>query len=295
MAKSAKPTRAMRSSVAFLVTFIIFLVLFGGVMAFGVSEFWRQSRQNEAEPSEPTAPTSSAPGFTSTDTRRLLLITEENGAAQGFILLSAEPASARIRATALPRETAVTVGTTQTRLFELYRSSGTKAVTERVSALLGVSVDNTAVITYEGIRRLVTYLGDGVIFTLPETVSYENADGVTVTMKSGARTLSATQVTDLLAYSDWNGGRRTQAQMQGALVAATINQYLLPSRFDERDTDFQAIMSFWRSDILASQFATARDGLLFLARRNQNDICTLTVPAGEFVGTGDAVRFEPAE
>ncbi len=294
MAKSTKPTRAMRSSVAFLVTFIVFLVLFGGAMAFGLSEFWRQSRQNETEPTDPIAPTSSSPGFTTADTRRLLLITEDNGAAQGFVLLSAEPASARIRATALPRETAVTVGTTQTRLFELYRTGGTAAVTERVENLLGVSVDNTAVITYEGIRRLVTYLGDGVIFTLSESVSYENADGATVTMKSGARTLSAAQVTDLLAYDGWNGGRHARARVQGEMVEAVLNQYLLPSRFDERDTDFQAIMSFWRSDILASQFASAREGLLFLARRNQNDICALTVPAGEFVGAGDAVRFETA-
>lgn len=295
MAKSKKSSGSMRNSVVFLVTFIVFLVLFGGVMAFGVSEFWRQSRQNEEQPSEPTVTTSPSPGFTTADTRRLLLITEENGTAQGFVLLSAEPASARIRATALPRETAVTVGTTQTRLFELYRSGGTAAVAERVGALLDVTVDNTAVITYEGIRRLVTYLGDGVIFTLPESVVYENADGATVTMKSGARTLSATQVTDLLAYDGWNGGRRARTQIQGEMVAAVINQYLLPSRFDERDTDFQAIMGFWRSDILASQFSAARDGLLFLARRNQNDICVFSVAAGDFVGAGDAVRFEPEE
>lgn len=297
VARTTGKKRAMRSSVVFLVTFAAFLVLFGGVMIWGVSEYWRQSNQNETPVTPTTPPTGAAAsaGFSAADTRRLLLVVEENGAAQGFVLLCAEPAAARMRATPLPRETAVLVGTTQTRLSDLYRTGGTAAVREPVEALLDTTVDHTAVITYEGIRRLVTYLGEGVIFTLPEAVNYTAADGTAVTMKSGARTLSAAQVTDLCAYDQWSGGRRMRAEMLGELTAAIINQYWRPARFDERDTDFQAIMGIWRSDILASQFAAARDGLLFLAQRNQNDICTVQKPTGEFVGAGDAVRFEWAE
>lgn len=289
----AKTTRSTKNSMTFLITFVLFLFLFGGVMVWGLYEFWQQTTAAEETPSVPqnNAP---AAGYTPADTRRLLLITEDNGAAQGFVVLTAEPAAARMQALAIPRETSVTVGTEQTRLFELYETAGTAAVKEQVASLLGDEIHNVAVVSYDGIQKMVTHFGDGVIFTLTEAVSYQNADGATVTMKSGARTLSAVQVTDLLRYTGWHGGRRARADVQAELTAAIVNQYLTFSRFDEEDTDFKALMGIWRSDILASQFAQSRDALLFLARRNQNDICESTSLAGEFVGTGDAMRFEPA-
>lgn len=293
MATKRKHTRSLQNSVAFLVTFLIFLALFGGVMVWGITEYWQQHQSDDTpDPTPSTAPTEP---YTATASRRLLLVTEDGGEAQGFVLIGAEPAATRIGVTAFPRETAVIVGTEQTRLFELYKDRDIAAVKGAVEALSGEVIDNWAVMSYDNMQRLVTHLGDGVIFTLPEAVSYQTADGVTVNMKSGARTLSATQVTDLLHYSGWHGGRAARAEMQAQLVAALIDQYLTTSRFDEQDTDFHAIMNLCRSDVLASQFAEARDGLLILARHNQNDICTVRLADGEFVGVGDAMRFEPAE
>lgn len=292
MAKTEKRSvKRPRSGVVFLVTFLVFLALFGGVMIWGVSEFWRQ---NYTETPDAAPTTVSAADHTASETRRLLLITEEDGAAQGFVLLCAEPAAGRIVALPLPRETVVTLGTSQSRLFELYAAGGTAAVTEQVERLTGEPIGNTAVITYEGIRKWITYLGDGVIFTLNEEVRYENRDGAAVTMKSGARTLSAAQATDLLQYTGWHAGRRGQADVQAQLAAAIINQYLLPSRFDEENTDFYTLMNLWRSDIRVSQFAACRDDLLSLARRNHASICTVVFPAGEYVGVGEEMRFEMA-
>lgn len=293
MAKRRKHTRSMQNGVAFLVTFLVFLALFGGVMVWGVTEYWQQNHGDDTP--DPTPSTTPTEPYTATATRRLLLITEDGGEAQGFVVLTAEPAAARVEATAFPRETAVIVGTEQTRLFELYNSDDVAAVKTAVETLFGESIDNWAVISYANVQRLVTYLGDGVIFTLPEAVSYQTADGVTVNMKSGARTLSATQVTDLLRYSGWHGGRAARAEVQAQLAAALVNQYLTVSRFDEKDTDFHTIMNLCRSDILASQFAEARDGLLILARHNQRDIASARLADGEFVGAGDAMRFEPSD
>lgn len=293
VANKTTPTRSMRNGMTFLVTFVVFLILFGAIMIWGVSEFWRQSHGDEpAEPSPSTAPST---GYTDDDTRRLLLVTEEEGAAQGFVVLSAEPAAGRMSAVALPRETVVTQGTQQLRLFELYRERDMATVTEQVAALLDQPIDNWAVFSYDGLQKLITHLGDGVIFTLSEPVSYETADGITVHMKSGARTLTATQVTDLLRYTDWHGGRGARAQVQAELVAAVVDQYLVPSRFDEEDTDFHTIVNLCRSDIRTSQFVESRDGLLLLARRNQNDLCRVLSLEGEFVGVGESMRFEPAE
>lgn len=292
MAKRRKHTRSMQNGVAFLVTFLVFLALFGGVMVWGVVEYWQQNHGDDTP--DPTPSTTPTEPYTATATRRLLLITEDGGEAQGFVVLTAEPAAARVQAIAFPRETAVIVGTEQTRLFELYKSHDIPTVKAAIEPLLGEAIDNWAVLSYANVQRLVTHFGDGVIFTLPEAVSYQTADGMTVNMKSGARTLSATQVTDLLRYSGWHGGRAARAEVQAQLAAALVNQYLTVSRFDEKDTDFHAIMNLCRSDMLASQFAEARDGLLILARHNQRDIASARLADGEFVGAGDAMRFEPA-
>lgn len=286
---SKKTGRGMKSSVAFLITFLVFLVLFGGVMIWGVAEFWQQNYGTADEPQpQPTEAPAVRPNHT------LLLITEEAGGAQGFVVLSAEPALARVRVIPVPRETTVTVGVKQSRLFEMYLMDGIPAVTAQISNLLGMDIDHYAVLTYQNLQKYVTYLGDGLIYTLPENISYESAAG-TVNMKSGARTLSAAQTVDLLHYTGWHSGRRGCANAQGEIVAALIDQYFVASRFDEADTDFGTLINLVRSDILTSQFAAARDDLYALARHNERNVSVLCPPKGEFVGVGDAMRFEMAE
>lgn len=284
----AKANRSMRNSVVFLVTFLVFLLLFGGVMAWGITEFWKQTKEPTPAPEEAPTPVV-RPDY------RLLLVTEEAGEAEGFVVLSAEPGKGRVQVVPLPRETVVTDGLTQTRLFERYRAVDMPTVAEDVEMLLGWEIDHWAVMTYENLERLVTYLGDGVIYTLTEPVSYTAAGGNTVHMKSGARTLSATQVTDLFRYDAWHGGRRGRATIQGDLLAAIIDQYFVVNRFDEADTDFHTVINWVRSDILTSDFAAAREDLLTLARHNQHNLCTTRRPAGEFVGVGADMRFEMAD
>ena len=285
----ARSNRHVRNSTVFLVTFLVFLLLFGGVMFWGVTEFWQQTKEPTPTPeSTPSTPVVS-PDY------RLLRVTEEAGEAQGFVVLSAEPSKGRIQVIPLPRETVVTEGVTQARLFEWYQTTDMPTLTQQVGALLGFEIHHWAVLTYENLQRLVTYLGDGVIYTLGESISYQAAGGNTVHMKSGARTLSATQVTDLFRYDAWHSGRRGRADIQGDVLAAIIDQYFVDTRFDEADTDFHTIINWVRSDILTSDFAAARNDLLTLARHNQRNLCTLRRPAGEFIGVGDAMRFEMAE
>ena len=285
----ARPDRSVRNSVVFLVTFLVFLLVFGGIMFWGVTEFWRQTKEPAPTPEDTPVTPVVSPDY------RLLLVTEEAGEAGGFVVLSAEPSKGRVQVVPLPRETVVTEGVTQSRLFELYKTADMPALTQTVGELLDWEIDHWAVITYENVERLVTYLGDGVIYTLKESISYQAAGGNTVHMKSGARTLSATQVTDLFRYDAWHSGRRGRADIQGDVLAAILDQYFVAGRFDEADTDFHQIINWVRSDILTSDFAAARADLLTLARNNQHDLCTTRRPAGEFVGVGADMRFEIAE
>ncbi len=288
----AKATSGGRGALAFIITFVTALLLFGGVMVWMMLDWWKPT----AAPQEtiPTTTVTTIAPVVKAD-RRMLLVTEDGGEARGFTVLSFEAKMARVRAVPVPRETVVTVGTEQTRLFELYRNGNVAAVSNAIGGLLGWEIPHYAVITYGNLEQLVTYLNEGVIFTLTETVSYPAAGGGTITMREGTRTLSAAQVTDLLRYDSWHGGRRTRANIHGEIWAALLDQYFVTARFDENDSGFRKFISLTRSNMLASDYAEARDDLLTLARRNQFNISTVIPPAGEFIGVGDAMRFEAAE
>lgn len=287
---AAGKRKGPRSGLVFLITFILFLLIFGGVMVWGVSEFWKQTRT--PTPAAPTAPEQPA---ARDRTHRVLVITEEGGEARGFTVLSAEGTVGRIRVIPVPRETAVADGVTQTRLFEYYKTADIAAVTDRVGELLGLSLSHYAVMTYQNLQRLIVHFGEGVIYTLGESVSYLSEGGAQVNMKAGVRTLTAAQTVELLKYTGWHSGRRGTAAVQGEILAALIDQYLVPGRFDENDTEFAALIGFCQSDLLASQFAAARGDLLAMAKINRMDVASLQFPAGEYVGVGEDMRFEMGE
>lgn len=286
----AKKQHIHHGTTVFLVTFLATLLLFGGMMALVLKDLW----QPQADP-VPTAPTTTARPATSREDRRLLLITEDGGEAQGFVAISIEPAMGRVRVVPIPRETVVTVGTEDLRLFEWYHTADLSALTAATGERIGWDLPHYAVISYDNLSAMVTHLNNGVIYDLTEPITYTTETGVTVTMQPGARTLSSTQVIDLLRYDAWHGGRRARANVQGEIVAALFDQYFTASRFGDDDGDFQTFVSLSRSNILTSDFAVAKEDMLALSRRNSFDISTLKVPGGEFIGTGEAMRFEMAE
>ena len=286
-----KTTKGGRNALAFILAFAVAFLLFGGVMVWMMLDWWKPTAA--PQDTTPTTVTVTTPVIKAD--RRMLLITEDGGEVRGFTVLSFESAMARVRVVPVPRETVVTVGTEETRLFELYRNGDVAAVSGTISSLLGWDIPHYAVITYGNLEQLVTYLNQGLIFTLTETVSYPAPGGGTVTMREGARTLSATQVTALLRYDSWHGGRRARANIHGEIAAALLDQYFVAARFDENDSGFRKFISLTRSNILASDYAEARADLVALARRNHFDISTVLPLTGEFIGVGDAMRFEAAE
>ena len=289
----SKKTSSGRSALAFIITFAVAFLLFFGVMVWMMLDWWEPTKA----PQETTPTTTTAPIITpvTKPDRHMLLIAEDGGEARGFTVLSFEPAMARVRVVPIPRETVVTIGTDEQRLFQLYQNGSVTEVCRAIGQLLGWDIPHYAVMTYGNLEQLVTYLNSGVIFTLTETVSYPAPGGGTVTMREGARTLSASQVTDLLRYDKWHGGRRARATIHGDIWAALLDQYFVVGRFDENDSGFRKFISLTRSNILASDYTDARADLLSLARRNSFDICTVISPAGEFIGVGDAMRFEMAD
>ena len=61
------------------------------------------------------------------------------------------------------------------------------------------------------------------------------------------------------------------------------------------EADFNSLIGFLQTDIKVSHFVKAKAGLQYLADRNTGAICSSASLEGQYVGSGDALRFEPAD
>lgn len=287
--KRKKSHKRLSNALVFLVAFLLFLLVFGGLCLWAVVKI-NQDRQSSQNPGSSLS--EEGPVFSGDDAKTLLLVTTDMGEAQGFVTVRIDPAAGRITTMAFPRETAVESGTDTYRLYELFASQGVVGVRDSLAALTGLSFDNYAVITYNNIEKLVTYLGDGLLTELPENLDY-NADGYFIKLEAGTRVLTAPQVANVLRYPNWQGGKKQKAAIQAQLTASLINQYLIPARQSTADTDFSTIVNLLQSDIRVSHYNAAKAGLDYLGTLNKSNgaVCAAAAFPGEFVGSGSQLRF----
>lgn len=293
LGQKKKRTKRLSSLAIFLLAFVLFVTVFGGLCLWAVVKINEQRRVGAGDSSSAPISTDPAATFTEEDARNLFLVTVDTDA-QDFIVVRTDPANTRIRTLAIPRETTVDVGTSQTRMFELYASGGATATRDAAAKLLGMEFQNYAVLTYSNTEKLLKKLDGGLIFTLPEDLDYQNpSTGATLKLTGGSRNLTPSQVVDVMRYPNWHGGRKQQADIQAQLTAALINQYMKADR--DMEADFNSLIGFLQTDIKVSHFVKAKAGLQYLAERNTGAICSSASLEGQYVGSGDALRFEPAD
>jgi LCP family protein required for cell wall assembly len=272
----------------FLLVFITFLVVFGGICLWAVIKINEERRSSS---SSPQIVESDIIQFDDSDVRNLLIVTTDQDQAQGFIMVHSDPARTSIRSLAIPRDTVVDYKTSEIRIYELYKDKGVITIRDALAKLLGINFDNYIVMSYENIEKLVDYLELGIIIKLDENLNY-NDNKLSINIDGGLRTLTSSQVVKVLRYPAWHGGRKQRADIQAQLTAALINQYMRPSRESMADKDFRFIVNLaHKKDILVSHFAEARDGLAFLAGRNDGNLCKAVSLPGEYQGSGDAIRY----
>ena len=290
--KRKKSYKRLSNAMIFLLAFLVFLLVFGGLCLWAVVQI-NQDRKSTVSSSSPSS--SDELIFTQDDARTLLLITVDGEDPQGFVAVRFDPANSRFRTMAIPRDTEVYEGATPYRLWELYKEKGIAGTETALETLTGIHFDNYASITYTGIERLVTYLGNGVYITLSENLEY-TGEGYFINMEGGPRSLTAPQVVNVLRYPAWHGGRRQKAGIQAQMVSAVINQYMIQSRIATGDKDFGAIVNMIQSDIHVSHFTSAKPGLDALSKRNTEGTISEEITfEGEFVGSGDQIRFYAAD
>lgn len=298
MASPKKRKRSRTSGIlAFLVTFLLFLLTGGAVYLWAITEFMSPSPASSPGDEDH----SSTVSFDAEDIQRLLIVTidERTNTAEHFMVVTANPAENNIQAMALPRETTVSSGTEQYRLFELYAASGKgiQAVQSSISSLLQVSIDYYTTITFRNIEQLVDGFENKLVFEVPQPILYvDPVTSATLRLTPGRAVLTGSQVASLLRYDGWQVGRRQKAEVGAQVTSNLINQYLVSYRSERGYEDFTRIINLVNSNILVSDYYQAKSGLDHLASCNtDNAICRVIPPQGEFVGSGDAVRFEWTE
>lgn len=263
------------------------ILLFGGLSAWAI---WSMSR--EAAKEADTSPVSPAAGavYTAADARTLLLITEDEAQAQGFVLVRFDPASARLRTLAIPRETVVdAAGTAGKRLFELYPTQKSAGMTACVQRLTGLPIDYYAAVSYDDLETLLNRASGGLSFTLPENLLYDMGR-YTIRIAGGQQVLSATQVTDVLRYPAWNGGLQQRTAVQAQIISACINQYFTPDAI-EQDNGYEAFVAVADTNLLREAYHQSRDALADMAAKNTGAICQSLAVSGAYSGSGANVRF----
>ncbi len=275
------------SVIVFLLAFVLFLLVFGGICIWAVVKINEERRSAASSPSSVASATET---FGEQDVRRLLLITLDNKQAQGFVAICSDPAKSRIQALAIPRDTVVDVKTTEMRLFELYSQQGITATQKALQDLLGFSFDNYVVIPYENIGKLMDYYESGLIFTLNEDLNYSD-EALSIRIGGGTRTLSSSQVVEVLRYPAWHAGRKQRSDIQAQLFAALVNQYMVKSRESRADQDFAKAVNLTTTNIMVSHYNSAKAGLAYLAEGNSGNVCTALSLEGEYQGSGEAIRY----
>ena len=111
--KRKKNHKRLSNAMIFLLAFLVFLLVFGGLCLWAVVQI-NQDRKPTASSSSPSS--SDELIFTPDDARTLLLITVDGDDPQGFVAVRFDPANSRFRTMAIPRDTEVYEGATPYRL-----------------------------------------------------------------------------------------------------------------------------------------------------------------------------------
>lgn len=261
----SKKRRRVNNVVVFLVVFILFLIVFGLVCLWAVLKL-NEERLQQSGSNTASQGSLSAVQYTEADARNLFLVTVDGSDPAGFVVLRTDPANARIRTMALPVETELADGTTLTTLKAYYLDKGAKESADAVGSLLGLNFQNYAVMTYANLEKMMGYFGNGVIFEIPENLSYQDSEtGYFIEMDGGRRTLTAPQMLNVLRYPQWNGGKRQIADIQAQMVAAILNQYLVPGPRGKAGCRFQQLSTWYSIRIAAFGFRRGwQEGISYL-------------------------------
>ncbi len=281
--RKQRKKRRTQYALAFIALALVLIVL----VSWLATRYHLSGAGQEPDPSASSTPLVDEPVA---DTAATLLILNEEEQEQ-FILLQASPARQEICAVSIP---AILDAGDGRSLADTLQKNGSPRVKEAVAKALELPIAHYISLDAAAVESYMNYLESGLTFSLPETVSYTDEGGLTVRMEAGERQLTANQVRRLLQYDGWKESATAQ-QVAADLIAAILNQYLLPQR--SYGGDFAALANLVQTDIRIDHYNAYRTTLQYLADSNTaGSLCRTimvsgsTTPQGLFDPDLDALR-----
>lgn len=209
----------------------------------------------------------------------LLLIHDAENELTAAVAVGTDTAAMAVTAIGYPAQTEVRCAATLSTLAAAYGEVGVAAA-DRLSEATGEHYDAVLRFSVGAVASLVASLGNGIRYSLPETVG---------TLSAGEQTLTSLQVADVLRYTDWQRDVTGRAEVHAGVVAAIVNRYLTPG-FNLEEL-FCAFAAQCEDSVSIAGFTLVREELERLAAVNDGTLCRIVVPAGFTVGTAAARRF----
>lgn len=268
------------------------LAFLGLILALVILSSWLIIRYHHSAPSAPAEqePTINAPVEHFTDIGHCLLVFDLDGA-ERFVLVQTNPEQNHIIAAPIPASLTDKDGCS---LSEALHRHGVPAITSTVADTLKLPVKHYLSFTAKGVEQFLNQLDNGVLFDIPEQVTYTDENGATIRLSAGEHRLSAGQVRALLEYTGWKKPKQ-QDNLAADLATAILNQYLLEGR--SLEGYFAGLSNAAVTDLRIDNFNEYRGALAQLAQHNDGSLChriTLdgTIKKGVFIPDLEVIRQE---
>ena len=251
------------------------------IIALGILGTWLYIGYRMENPPDKNAPDTPPSYAEEVPTIGRCLLILETGNNPHYLLIQTNPTAETISVMEIPSTLAVDDTT-------LAKSA---SKTKAVSQALGLSVDHYIQMNNDSIQEFVSQT-DGLIFTLPEAVSYKDENGYTVRLNSEERSLTGPQISAILSYTQWKDAK-TADTIASKLVAAMLDQYI--DKNHSLVAYFRILSNTVKTDLRIDNFNAYKDELTLLATANNGTLCQClsmegTVENGRFLPDKDALK-----
>lgn len=243
------------------------LAILGLILAIVILSSWLIIRYHRSAPTAPdqqeTSTTTQAEPIT--EVGHALLIFDLEGA-EHFVLVQANPNTNRVSVVPLPSAMEDADGC---RLSEAVHQHGAPQVTATVADALDLPIQHYLSFSAKGIEQFLGQLDNGVLFRVPEAVTFTDENGATIRLSAGEHRLSDSQIRSLLEYKNWKKAT-SRDNLAADLTVAVINQYWMEGR--SLEGYFAALSNATVTDLRIDNFNAYRDALAQLAAHNTGDL-----------------------
>lgn len=242
----SKSSQSRRVLLAFFITMLTCLALFGGWMLFLSQDFSSSffsalsgDTQGPGAGENPAASLSSENGLDSSyqytadesQNQTMLMILDCGRGDAGNLFLVGRFVATEQEFILLPLsgKTACQINTQRKSLYDFYRTGGSLLAAEAVKNAINLPVTRYLQTTPAGFNTIVERLG-GVNYPVPFDIQYEDPQtGEKYNLSAGRQLLDGVRLRQLFTYPEYPGGEDYRTKLLGAVMAELLNQHTAAS------------------------------------------------------------------